>query len=189
MKSLLRIRVGWNSRPIVLKMPSFGVIGFGNTVIDFGVFRFANKVLEPPLVASNVLAWLVAVSGSYMMNTTVTFRAESGRVVRGKDYLRFVVSGVLGMVATTTTLVVLSHYLPVITAKPISILAGFADNFAMSHFIVFRPRVRLEENQASLHQSTAEWSKIPIKTIPFDDRRVFVLKTSVMSLIAWSHDV
>jgi putative flippase GtrA len=110
------------------------------------------------LVASNVLAWLVAVSGSYMMNTTVTFRAESGRVVRGKDYLRFVLSGVLGVIATTTTttLVVLSHYLPVITAKLISILAGFTVNFAMSHFVVFHPRVRLEEKQASLHQSTAE---------------------------------
>jgi putative flippase GtrA len=157
MKSLLhRIRVAWHSRPIVLKMLSFGVIGLGNTVIDFGVFTFAYKVLELPLVASNVLAWLVAVSGSYVMNTTVTFRVESGRVLRGKDYLRFVVSGVLGVVATTTTLVVLSHYLPVITAKLISILAGFAVNFAMSHFIVIHPRVQLEEKQSSPHQSSAD---------------------------------
>jgi hypothetical protein len=44
------------------------------------------------------------------------------------------------VVATTTTLVVLSHYLHVITAKLISILAGFAVNFAMSHFVVFGPR-------------------------------------------------
>ena len=65
MKSLLHwIRAAWHSRPIVLKMLSFGVIGFGNTVIDFGVFTFAYKVLELPLVASSVLAWLVAVSGS-----------------------------------------------------------------------------------------------------------------------------
>jgi len=157
MKSLLhRIRAVWHSRPIVLKMFSFGVIGLGNTAIDFGVFTFAYKALELPLVASNVLAWLVAVSGSYVMNTTFTFRAESGRVLRGKDYLRFVVSGVLGVVATTTTLVVLSHYLAVITAKLISILAGFAVNFAMSHFIVFRPRVRLEEMQAASHQSSAD---------------------------------
>ena len=92
-------------------MLSFGVIGLGNTVIDFGVFTFAYKLLELPLVASNVLAWLVAVSGFYVMNTTVTFRADSGRVLRGTDYLRFVVSGVLGVVATTTTLVVLSHYI------------------------------------------------------------------------------
>jgi putative flippase GtrA len=157
MKSLLhRIRAVWYSRPIVLKMLSFGVIGLGNTVIDFGVFTLAYKVLELPLVASNVLAWLVAVSGSYVMNTTFTFRAESGRVLSSNDYLRFVVSGVLGVVATTTTLVVLSHYLPVITAKLISILVGFAVNFAMSHFVVFRPRVRLEDMRAASRRSSAD---------------------------------
>jgi hypothetical protein len=76
MKSLLhRIRVAWHSRPIVLKMLSFGVIGLGN---DFGVFTFAYKVLELPLVASNVKGWLVAVSGSYVMNTTVTFWGRVG---------------------------------------------------------------------------------------------------------------
>ena len=51
---------------------------------------------------------------------------------------------------------VLSHYLPVITAKLISILAGFMVNFATSHFIVFRPRVRLEEKQAASYQSGAD---------------------------------
>jgi len=51
----------------------------------FGVFTFAYKVLELPLVASNVLAWLVAVSGSYVMNTMIAFRAESGRMLRRKD--------------------------------------------------------------------------------------------------------
>jgi putative flippase GtrA len=157
MKSLFhRIRAVWYSRPIVLKMLSFGVIGLGNTVIDFGVFTLAYKVLELPLVASNVIAWLVAVSGSYLMNTTFTFRAESGRVLSSNDYLRFVVSGVLGVVATTTTLVVLSHYLPVITAKLISILVGFAVNFAMSHFVVFRPRVRLEDMRAASRRSSAD---------------------------------
>jgi putative flippase GtrA len=40
-------------------------IGVGNTVIDLGVFTLAYNVLELPLVGSNVLAWLVAVSGSY----------------------------------------------------------------------------------------------------------------------------
>jgi hypothetical protein len=87
------------------------------------------------------------------------------------------------------TLVVLSHYLPVITAKLISILAGLAANFAMSHFIVFRPRVRLESPHHPAPTSPRS-SKMPIKISTI--RRsagVFVLKTSVMSLMAWLHDV
>lgn len=130
----------WLARPTVAKMISFGVIGLGNTVIDLGVFTFAYKVLGLPLVPANIMAWLVAVSCSYVMNTMITFRAESGRVLRRKDYLSFVASGILGVIATTTTLVVLSHFVPVYAAKLVSILAGFVVNFTMSHFVVFRTK-------------------------------------------------
>lgn len=130
----------WLSRPTVSKMISFGVIGLGNTVIDFGVFTLAYQVLKLPLVPANVLAWLVAVSCSYVMNTMITFRAESGRVLRRKDYLGFVASGVLGVIVTTTTLVVLSNFMPVLFAKLVSIVASFVVNFTMSHFVVFRAK-------------------------------------------------
>jgi hypothetical protein len=73
-----------------------GVIGLGNTVIDFDVFTFAYKVLELPLVASNVLAWMVAVSGSLFDEHHCHLSGRVGRILRGKDYLRFVLSGVLG---------------------------------------------------------------------------------------------
>jgi putative flippase GtrA len=135
----------WLARPMVAKMLSFGVIGIGNTVIDLAIFTFAYSVLVLPLVPSNVLAWLVAVSGSYVMNTMITFRAESGRVLRRKDYFNFVASGILGVIATTATLVVLSHFMPVIAAKLVSILAGFVVNFTMSHFVVFRPKAPVDE--------------------------------------------
>jgi len=130
----------WLARPVLAKMISFGVIGLGNTVIDLAIFTFAYTVLALPLVPSNVLAWLIAVSGSYVMNTMITFRAESGRVLRRKDYFSFVASGILGVIATTTTLVVLSNFIPVIYAKLASILAGFVVNFTMSHFVVFRQK-------------------------------------------------
>jgi putative flippase GtrA len=125
--------------PIALKMISFASIGLANTGVDLAAFTFAYRILELPLVPSNVVAWLVAVSGSYVMNTMITFRAESGRVLRQRDYLSFAASGILGVIATTTTLVILSNYVPVFTAKLISILVGFAVNFTMSHFVVFRP--------------------------------------------------
>jgi putative flippase GtrA len=132
------------SHPMVAKMVSFGIIGLGNTVIDLAIFSLAYKVLGLPLVPANVLAWMVAVSGSYVMNTMITFRAESGRVLRRKDYFSFVASGILGVIATTTTLVVLSNFMPVLYAKLASILAGFVVNFTMSHFVVFRPKLPAE---------------------------------------------
>jgi putative flippase GtrA len=134
----------WLSRPMVAKMISFGVIGLGNTVIDLGIFTLAYQVLQVALVPANVMAWFVAVSCSYVMNTMITFHAESGRVLRRKDYLSFVASGVLGVITTTTTLVVLSNFMPVLFAKLASILAGFVVNFTMSHFVVFRPKLPAE---------------------------------------------
>lgn len=133
------------SRPLISKVVSFATIGLGNTLVDLGVFTLAYKVFGLPLVPSNILAWLFAVSGSYAMNTLITFRAESGQILRRKDYLGFVASGILGVIAATTTLVVLSHFMPVIVAKLVSILVSFIVNFAMSHFVVFRSRLPANE--------------------------------------------
>ena len=132
--------------PTIVKMGSFAMIGVANALVDFGVFTFAYKLLGMPLVLSNVLAWLVAVSGSYVMNTLITFRHELGRILRREDYLKFVGSGILGVFAATTTLVVLSDYVEVLVAKLVSILVSFATNFTMSHFVVFRPKAPIDRD-------------------------------------------
>ena len=146
--SLPRIVESWLARPMVAKILSFGLIGLGNTVVDLAIFTFAYTVLALPLVPSNVMAWLVAVSGSYVMNSMITFRAESGRVLRRKDYFSFVASGILGVVCTTTTLVVLSNFMPVLYAKLIAIGVSFVVNFTMSHFVVFRQKPAVPDSPA-----------------------------------------
>ena len=122
------------------KILRFALIGVGNTLVDFSVFTIAYKVIGLPIVASNVAAWLVAVTGSYVLNTYITFHVESGRLLRYRDYLTFAASGVLGMVMTTAVLLLLSLYVHVMVAKAISILVGFAVNFTMSNLVVFRAR-------------------------------------------------
>ena len=87
MKALLNQLFGALYYPTILKMVSFAMIGVANVLVDFAVFAFAYKLLELPLVSSNVLAWLVAVSGSYVMNTLITFRHESGRIL-GRELTR-----------------------------------------------------------------------------------------------------
>ena len=135
-----RLTVAWHERAIALKAISFALVGVINTLIDFGIFWTANNILTWPLVPSNVLAWLVAVSFSYGMNTFITFGPESGRVLRWRDYATFIASGVAGMVSSTATLVALAYVMPVVAAKLVSILVSFAVNFTLSHFVVFRKR-------------------------------------------------
>jgi putative flippase GtrA len=74
------------------------------------------------------------------MNSFITFAAESGRRLRWLDYGTFVASGILGVIANTTALVVAAQFMPVLPAKGCAILTAFAVNFSMSHFVVFRPR-------------------------------------------------
>jgi|SRR5215472_4213012 len=151
------------------KAISFALIGVVNVLVDTSVFllvysyfRSHAGALRPLdglaqwcacasrdtllLVAANVISWVVAVSGSYTMNSFITFAAESGRRLRWRDYATFVASGVLGAIASTIALVVAAHFMPVLPAKGCAILAAFGVNFSMSHFVVFRPRRKAAGN-------------------------------------------
>jgi len=132
-----RLTQAWQDRAVTLKAASFAMVGVVNTVVDYCVFLAAYYLLGLPLIPANVLSWLVAVSGSYVMNSYVTFAVESGRQLRWRAYAAFVASGIAGFVTNTTVLVVVSLWLPVPAAKLCAIAASFGVNFSLSHFVVF----------------------------------------------------
>lgn len=158
---------GWRNRALSLKAISFGLVGVVNSVIDYCVFLLARAAFNSSaaalaafaavsagcrcgnaatisLIAANTISWLVAVSGSYVMNSSITFAAESGRKLKWRAYLAFVASGVAGWLANTATLLLAAEVLllPVWLAKAIAILASFVVNFSLSHFVVFRVRAQ-----------------------------------------------
>jgi len=102
---------------MVRKAVSFALIGVINVAVDTGVFLLSYSYLRSHaaalrpldalgqwcactgretlvLVTANVISWAVAVSGSYAMNSFITFAAESGRRLRWLDYGTFVASGI-----------------------------------------------------------------------------------------------
>lgn len=160
-----RLIAGWRNRAVTFKAISFAIIGVVNSAVDYGVFLLARALLDRSagamalfasvsglcacgsaasmsLIAANAIAWIVAASGSYIMNSTITFAAESGRKLRWGAYFAFLASGIVGWVANTATLLVAAEVLllPVWLAKLIAILASFVVNFSLSHFVVFRPQ-------------------------------------------------
>jgi putative flippase GtrA len=152
----------WRNRAISIKAISFALIGLVNTVVDYSVFLSARAALQQTtevpalfaalsvsrdtviLIAANIAAWLVAVTGSYIMNSSVTFALESGRKLRWRAYAAFVSSGIAGLIANTVMLVFGAQalLLPIWIAKAVAILASFIVNFLLSHFVVFRVRDR-----------------------------------------------
>jgi putative flippase GtrA len=153
------------SRTISRKAITFALIGVLNTVVDYVLFLAARAAyMHSPLalaafawiagicrcgapetvllIVANMTSWIVAVSGSYVLNSSITFAAESGRKLRWRDYITFVVSGIVGLIANTAILIIAAQVLllPVWLAKALAILASFVVNFTLSHFVVFRPR-------------------------------------------------
>jgi putative flippase GtrA len=130
----------WHQRAIVLKAVSFAIVGLVNSAADFAVFSFAYYYLALPIVTANVIAWAVAVTGSYVMNSLTTFARESKRELTMKAYAGFAISQVAGLVANTVTVVIASYFMPVLIGKVLAIGASFLVNFSLSHFVVFRKR-------------------------------------------------
>ncbi len=160
-----RLLAAWRNRALSLKAISFALIGVINVLVDFCVFFSARALLghsagatalfdevaagcgcaEPStvvLIAANVISWSVAVTSSYVMNSSITFAAESGRRLRLRSYAMFVAAGAAGWFVNTSALVFAAQMLllPLWAAKAVAVLAGFFVNFSLSHFVVFRPR-------------------------------------------------
>src|ERR1700745_65549 len=82
-----RLVAVWHERAILLKAVSFGLVGLVNLTIDFAVFSIGYFYFGLPIIAANVLSWIVAVTNSYVLNSRITFAAESGGKLRVKDCL------------------------------------------------------------------------------------------------------
>jgi putative flippase GtrA len=149
-------------RAVALKAASFALVGVINAAVDFGVFSFFYYYLGLSIIGSNLISWLVAVTGSYVINSMTTFAAESGRKLRFKSYAAFLLAQVAGFFANTATVFVASYFIPallhvffgpaatlhigghtldpVLIGKVLAIGASFLVNFSLSHFVVFRSR-------------------------------------------------
>ncbi|KQY99897.1 hypothetical protein ASD45_03105 [Pseudolabrys sp. Root1462] len=141
-----RLRVAWAERAVAVKAISFALIGVVNSAIDFAVFSFAYYFLALPILVSNSMAWVVAVTASYVMNSTITFATESGRKLAFDRYFGFALSQFAGFLANTLTvwcIVELAH-MPAWGGKLVAIFVSFAVNFSLSHFVVFRKRETAE---------------------------------------------
>jgi putative flippase GtrA len=142
---LLRLLRGID-RAVLVKAVSFAMIGLLNTGIDFGIFTFTYYYLGWHIFVANPIAWLMAVSNSYVLNSMITFAAETGRRLSPRAYITFILSQAGGLIANTTTVFILSYFMPAWMAKIPAIGASFIVDFTLSHLVVFRRREELSKS-------------------------------------------
>jgi putative flippase GtrA len=68
----------------------------------------------------------------------ITFSAESRRKLSVRTYSTFVFAQLAGFAANTTTIVVASHFMPVLFGKVPPTGVSFIVNFSLSHFVLLR---------------------------------------------------
>jgi putative flippase GtrA len=85
-----------------------------------------------------LVSWTFAVSASYVLNSMITFSLESSRKLTVKTYATFVLAQLAGFAANTTTILIASHFMPVLFGKVLATGVSFMVNFSLSHFVVFR---------------------------------------------------
>src|SRR5437016_8810229 len=134
-----RLLAAWRERAVAWKAVSFALVGLINTAVDAAVFFLLLGYVTSSLVIANVVAWFIANTGSYVMNSLTTFSDETGGKLRLKHYAGFVGSGLVAVTASTVTVVLAAQSMPVWAAKAIAILVSFAVNFTITHFVLFRP--------------------------------------------------
>jgi putative flippase GtrA len=143
-----RLHVVSRERATLFKIVSFGLIGFVNTVVDFGLFSFGYYFLGLPIIAANLLSWVFAVTSSYVLNSMITFSLEVRRELSTRTYATFVLAQLAGFAANTATVLVASRFMPVLFGKVLATGVSFLVNFSLSHFVVFkRPAGEPSENK------------------------------------------
>ena len=119
-----------------LEFIRFGLVGVINTAVDFCIFvLFYRGFGIDPLIA-NGIAFLVAVTNSYLMNHRWTFR-RPGNTLTFSAYVRFVALNTGGLLIGTLAILLLEGVLPLEFAKLIA--AGFTLlwNYTSSKLFVF----------------------------------------------------
>jgi putative flippase GtrA len=135
-------------RNLAGQMFRFGLVGLVNAGVDVAVFfttvailaHVASVAIHPDwvLILSNTCAWIVAVTGSYVLNTRFTFAHHAGGKMSLGGYLLFALSQFGGFLAHTAMLVAAAKYFPLPVAKLFGIGVGFVVNFTLARMIVFR---------------------------------------------------
>ena len=96
------------------------------------------------IIVANPIAWLLAVSNSYVLNSMITFAAETGRRLSVKAYITFIFTQVGGLIANTMTVFVLSYFMPALDGEASRHRGKLhCRTSTLSHLVVFRRREEL----------------------------------------------
>ena len=114
----------------------FGCVGVINTVIDAGVFFVLCEILKINEIVSNVFAYLIAATNSYLMNSKGVYKEEKYSFVK---YIKILIGNTSVLVISTLSLIALSGFVESnMIKKLITVPITTVLNFIFQRFILFK---------------------------------------------------
>jgi len=126
-------------RPVIVQFVKFSLIGVINTMVSFAAYLFFTRLIKfDPLIA-NALAFVIAVTISYVLNKNWTFR-DRGRITVNQYSRFFTISGI-GFGLSEVIILVVHHLLDIhdFIAFTVATVIVMFWNFFANRFWTFRP--------------------------------------------------
>ena len=116
----------------------FATVGIANTAIDFAVFSLLFAVIGFHILLAHGIAFMTAVSNSYLMNRLWTFREHEMRRREQATLILYVLVSIGGLAVSSFVLVMLDTIIHWILAKIGAIGATFAWNYLLTSRLLFK---------------------------------------------------
>ncbi|OUR78775.1 hypothetical protein A9Q83_06100 [Alphaproteobacteria bacterium 46_93_T64] len=127
-----------NTTTISRQAFKFAITGILNTGIDFAIFFTLIYVVSVHFAVANTVAFLIAVTVSYIINKNWTFSDQNSGHKILSEWIHFTVISIGGFILATTLLFILDPYIHVGAAKIIATGASFIWNFTLTRFYLWK---------------------------------------------------
>jgi putative flippase GtrA len=125
------------SRSHARRLASFILVGLINTAVDIGAFTCLYELANLDVISSNVLAFVLAVTNSYVLNRFITFSDRIGGGFPLRRFLRFFIIAVVAMTVSTSIVYLASQFVYPVIGKLVATAASTLINYIGSHRFVF----------------------------------------------------
>jgi putative flippase GtrA len=133
------IRSQWNKYREVLLYLIFGVL---TTAVNYAAYILFTRAAALPLVAANLLAWVLAVAFAYATNRRWVFASKTTGAAALVEAGAFVAARIFSGVVDTVCMVLLVEWLHVhdMLAKILVNVLVIAINYVLSKLVIFRKK-------------------------------------------------
>ena len=127
-------------RFVMLQPVLFVIVGLANTAIDLCLYILLTRILSFSPVLAHVIGYGTGMLNGYVMNGLLTFRGSGVRLLAIASQIRFALSAILSLAASTIGMAIAVRLLPDLEAKVLCTVFTTVLNYGLSRYFVYHQR-------------------------------------------------